>query len=167
MYTPSILPPYGELHCLTNYTFLRGASHPEELVERAAELGYSAIAITDECSVAGVVRAHVEAKKQKLPLLIGSSFMLRNAAGDAVVSLVVLAQTRRGYGNLCEFITLGRRRAPKGEYLLSPSDIESPGDPALAHLRCLPECVVLLVPEYGAPFERLLAQAEWIAATFP
>ncbi len=166
MYTQPILPPYAELHCLTNYTFLRGASHPEELVERAAELGYSAIAITDECSVAGVVRAHVEAKKQKLTLLIGSSFTLRNAAGDAAVSLVVLAQTRRGYGNLCEFITLGRRRAPKGEYRLSPSDIESPADPTLFHLKGLPECVVLLVPEYGVPFERLVAQAEWAAATF-
>ena len=167
MHTPSVLPPYSELHCLTNYTFLRGASHPEELVARAVELGYGAIAITDECSVAGVVRANVEAKKHKLPLLIGSSFTLRNATGEAAVSLVVLAQTRRGYGNLCEFITLGRRRAKKGEYRLSPTDIDHPGDPDLAHLRYLPECVVLLVPEYGAPFERLLAQAEWAAATFP
>ncbi len=167
MYTPSILPPYSELHCLSNYTFLRGASHPEELVARAAELGYGAIAITDECSVAGVVRAHVEARKQKLPLLIGASFTLRNAVGDAAVSLVVLAQTRRGYGNLCELITLARRRAPKGEYRLTPDDIDNPADPALAHLRGLPECVALLVPEYGAPFERLLAQAEWITATFP
>ena len=48
---------YAELHCLSNFTFLRGASHPEELVERASQLGYTAIAITDECSVAGVVRA--------------------------------------------------------------------------------------------------------------
>lgn len=167
MSAPATLPPYSELHCLTNYTFLRGASHPEELVARAAELGYGAIAITDECSMAGVVRAHVEAKKQRLPLLIGASFTLRDAAGDAAVSLVALAQTRRGYGNLCELITLGRRRAPKGEYRLSPEDIDNPVDPALAHLRGLPECVVLLVPEYGAPFERLLAQAEWAAATFP
>lgn len=167
MYTPSVLPPYSELHCLSNYTFLRGASHPEELVARAAELGYGAIAITDECSVAGVVRAHVEAKKQKLPLLIGSSFTLRNEEGEAAVSVVVLAQTRRGYGNLCELITLGRRRAPKGEYRLTLNDLDSPTDPALVHLRGLPECVALLVPEYGAPFERLLAQAEWIAATFP
>src|SRR5688500_15804886 len=53
------LPPYAELHCLTNFSFLRGASHPEELVERADALGYSALAITDECSVSGVVRAHV------------------------------------------------------------------------------------------------------------
>ncbi len=167
MHTPSSLPPYSELHCLSNYTFLRGASYPEELVMRAAELGYGAIAITDECSVAGVVRAHVEAQKQNLPLLIGSSFTLRNAAGQPAVSLVVLAQTRRGYGNLCEFITLGRRRAPKGEYRLSPTDIDHPADPALAHLQGLPECVVLLVPEYGAAYERLLAQAEWAAATFP
>src|SRR5690606_39131438 len=141
MYTPSALPPYSELHCLTNYTFLRGASHPEEMVARAAELGYGAIAITDECSVAGVVRAHVEAKKQNLPLLIGSSFTLR-VADEPAVSLVVLAQTRRGYGNLCELITQGRRQAPKGEYRLSPTDIDNPGDPSLAHLRGLPECVV-------------------------
>jgi error-prone DNA polymerase len=50
-------PAYAELHCLSNFTFLRGASHPEELVERADELGYRALAVTDECSVAGVVRA--------------------------------------------------------------------------------------------------------------
>src|SRR5690606_1814366 len=112
-------------------------------------------------------RAHVEAKKQKLPLLIGSYFTLRESSGAAAVSVVVLAQTRRGYGNLCELITLGRSRAPKGEYFLSPADIEHPDDPDLAHLQGLPECVVLLVPEYDAPFERLLAQAEWVAATFP
>ena len=166
MYTPSILPPYSELHCLSNYSFLRGASHPEELVMRAAELGYGAIAITDECSVAGVVRAHAEAKKQKMPLLIGSSFTLRSPSSETPLSLVVLAQTRRGYGNLCELITLGRRRAPKGEYRLAPEDIASPGEPALEHLKGLPECVVLLVPEYGAPFEQILAQAEWAASTF-
>ena len=53
---------YAELHCLTNFTFLRGASHPHELVEQAEQLGYEALAITDECSVAGVVRAHMAAK---------------------------------------------------------------------------------------------------------
>lgn len=167
MYTATALPPYSELHCLTNYTFLKGASHPEELVARAAELGYGAIAITDECSVAGVVRAHVEAKKQNLPLLVGASFTLCEVDGQPAVSLVVLAQTRRGYGNLCELITLGRRRAPKGQYRLSPKDIDSPADLGLAHLQGLPECVVLLVPDYGAPPERLAAQAEWVQATFP
>ena len=63
------LPAYAELHALSNFSFQRGASHAEELVERAAALGYSAIAITDECSVAGVVRAHGEAKKHGLQLL--------------------------------------------------------------------------------------------------
>ncbi len=69
-------PDYAELHCITNYSFLRGASHPEELVERAAALGYSAIAITDECSMAGVVKAHVAAKDCNLKLIIGSEFFL-------------------------------------------------------------------------------------------
>jgi error-prone DNA polymerase len=163
----AILPPYAELQCATNYTFLRGASHPEELVARADELGYAALAITDECSVAGVVRAHVEARKRKLPLLIGASFVLRNADGRPAIQLTALAQTRLGYGNLCELITLARSRAPKGEYRLTPSDLDSHSEPSRAHLRGLPECVVLLAPEYGAPLERLLAQAEWAAETFP
>src|SRR5437870_3632127 len=67
---------YAELHCVSNFSFLRGASHPEELVTRAHELGYAALAITDECSLAGVVRAHVEARKCGLPLIIGSEFRL-------------------------------------------------------------------------------------------
>src|SRR4029434_7302932 len=71
-----MLPEYAELHCLSNFTFLRGASSPEELVERARELGYSALAITDECSVAGAVRAHVAAKRCGLPLVTGSEIRL-------------------------------------------------------------------------------------------
>ena len=71
-----MIPNYAELHCLSNFSFLRGASFPEELVARAAELGYSALAITDECSVAGVVRAHVAAKKTTLKLVVGSEFTL-------------------------------------------------------------------------------------------
>jgi error-prone DNA polymerase len=75
------LPAYAELHCRSNFSFLTGASHPQELVARAAQLGYSAIAITDECSVAGVVRAHEEAKRQAeggspIRLIIGSEFTL-------------------------------------------------------------------------------------------
>ena len=76
-----MLPSYAELHCLSNYTFLRGASHPEELVRQAWKLGYSALAITDECTVAGVVRAHTEAKELDLKLLIGSEFRLAQEAG--------------------------------------------------------------------------------------
>ena len=65
-------PSYAELHCLSNFSFLRGASHAEELVERAAKLGYAALAITDECSLAGVVRAHVAAKAHGLKLIVGT-----------------------------------------------------------------------------------------------
>ena len=68
------LPAYAELHCLSNFSFLRGASHPEELVAHAHALGYSALAITDECSVAGVVRAHVEARRLGLKLIVGTHF---------------------------------------------------------------------------------------------
>ncbi len=77
MRSPAAMTQYAELHCLSNFTFLRGASHPQELVERAHSLGYSALAITDECSVAGVVRAHLAAKPCALPLIIGSEIRLR------------------------------------------------------------------------------------------
>jgi error-prone DNA polymerase len=89
------------LRCLSNFSFLRGASWPEELVERAKALGYRALAITDECSLAGAVRAHVAAKEHGFKLLIGSQF----AVADASFTLTVLACNLNGYGNLCEFIT--------------------------------------------------------------
>ena len=78
--------PYCELACMSNYSFLRGASHPEELVERAAELGYGAIAITDECSLAGVVKAHVHAKACGIKLIIGSEFTTQE--GVRIIALV-------------------------------------------------------------------------------
>ena len=131
------VPPYAELHCLSNFTFLRGASHPHELVGQAVELGYEAIAITDECSVAGVVRAHVAAKGQQLKLIIGSE--LRLTCG---LKLVVLATNRRGYGRLCRLITRGRRAAEKGEYSLTRADLEENG---------LEHCLILWLPgsEHG------------------
>ena len=114
------LPAYAELHCLSNFSFQRGASQPEELVERAAALGYSALAITDECSVAGVVRAHVQAKASGLKLLLGAEFWvpLGTGAGESAhgFTAVVLAHNLRGWGNLCQFITAARRAAPKGQY---------------------------------------------------
>jgi error-prone DNA polymerase len=105
---------YAELHCLSNFSFLRGASRPEELVERAAQLGYSALAITDECSVAGVVRAHVAARERGLKLIVGAEFRL-----DDGLRCVLLARDRAGYGLLCRLITRGRRNAQKGQYRLS------------------------------------------------
>src|SRR5881397_3189087 len=109
---------YAELHCLTNFSFQRGASHPEELVARAKELGYSALAITDECSLAGVVRAHIEAKSCELPLIIGSEFRL-----DDGLRFVLLATDRASYGNLSALITRGRRNAVKGSYRLTRADL--------------------------------------------
>jgi error-prone DNA polymerase len=167
---PAALPDYAELFCLTNFSFLQGASHAEELVARAAKLGYAALAITDECSLAGVVRAHAEAKRARLPLIIGAHFHLCDAAGQPALSLLALAQNRNGYGNLSELITLGRTRAAKGSYLLTPDDFARPGRER-RHLQGLPDCLTILLPAYpareGVELERLQAQAAWMAATFP
>src|SRR5208282_8769 len=100
-------PTYAELHCRTNYSFLEGASHPDELVARAAELGYPALGITDQSSLAGVVRAHVAAKEAGLKLLIGAEITPIDAA-----PVLLWAMNRAGYGRLARLITLGRRSAP-------------------------------------------------------
>lgn len=118
--TYGALPDYAELQCASNFSFLHGASHAEDLAARAAQLGYAALAITDECSLAGVVRAHVEAKKAGLPFIVGSHFHLTNADGTPALSFTALAMTREGYGNLSELITLGRMRAHKGSYRIAP-----------------------------------------------
>jgi error-prone DNA polymerase len=110
----SALPAYAELFAFSNFTFLHGASRGEELVIRASQLGYSGLAITDECSLAGIVRAHVQAKEEKLPLIIGSYFKLVHVDKRPAFGLILLAQNRDGYGNLSELITLGRMRAAKG-----------------------------------------------------
>jgi error-prone DNA polymerase len=168
--SPSIgLPEYAELFCLSNFSFLQGASRAEELVARALQLDYAALAITDECSLAGVVRAHAEAKG-KIPLIIGSYFRLTNPDGSPGLSFVALARNREGYGNLCEIITLARNRVAKGSYLLTPADLAAP-PPALAHLKGLPDCSLILLPNYPAhrpqDVDQLHAQAAWMEATFP
>ncbi len=165
-----MLPDYAELFCLSNFTFLQGASHAEELVARAVQLGYAALAITDECSLAGVVRAHAQAKKAGMPLLIGAHFHLQRADGGNALSLIALAQNRNGYGNLSELITLGRTRSAKGTYRLEMDDIAAPGAP-YGHLQGLPDCLLILLPHYpvqdGAAVDRLHLQAAWMGATFP
>ncbi|HCS29399.1 MAG TPA: error-prone DNA polymerase, partial [Spongiibacteraceae bacterium] len=108
---------YAELHCISNFSFLRGASHPHELVERAIELDYQALAITDECSLAGVVRAHIAAKSSSLKLIIGAEFFLSEG-----LHLVLIAPNRRAYGELSGLITRARLNSPKGEYQLSLND---------------------------------------------
>ena len=166
MLSPPSLPAYAELHCRSNFSFLTGASHPEELIERAAALGYSALAITDECSLAGVVRAHVEAQAHKIHLVIGSEIRLTlPTSGAPHARLVLLAQSRRGYGNLSHWITVARRRAEKGSYLAHPGDVEGkvPNAPTLAGL---PECLALLVPSASQGFEEIFAQAMWLKTWF-
>jgi len=122
---------YAELHCLSNFTFLRGASHPEELVKRAQELGYRALALTDECSLAGVVRAHVAAQEHHLSLIIGSEFSLANGP-----KLVLLAANRHGYRSLTRLVTQARSIAPKGQYRLVADDMTR---------EALADCLVLML----------------------
>ncbi|MBP0638944.1 error-prone DNA polymerase [Cupriavidus sp. AcVe19-6a] len=220
------LPDYVELHCISNFTFLTGASHPGELIERAFGLGYRGLALTDECSVAGTARAHdaIQTLRKRLhdavarsaargaeadideplldpevdaepneddpaahasrhqrlqalaaaadgfALLIGSRFSLPPADGSdgsdrPPLRLVLIARHRDGFGNLSELITLGRRRAKKGSYRLHPEDIAAPtGDEA--HLRGMPGCLALLLPDYCADPELLREQAQWCRDVF-
>ena len=174
------LPSYAELVCRSNYSFLNGASHPEELVVRAQALRYAALAITDECSLAGVVRAHVQARQDGLPLIVGTLMQLQAGmpAHDAAPApptgpqLALLAMSRRGYGNLAQWITVARRRAPKGEYIALMSDVEG-RVPAAPMLAGLPDCLALLVVGAarvalgaGDLFETLFAHTVWLKTWF-
>lgn len=120
---------YAELHCRSNFSFLSAASHPDELVARANELGYAALAITDQNSVAGVVRAHVAAKDVGLKLLIGAEITPVDAP-----PILLWSMNRTGYGRLCRLITRGRRKAPKGECELKLSDVLEHSEGLLAGL---------------------------------
>ncbi|RZU98085.1 error-prone DNA polymerase [Spiribacter vilamensis] len=139
---------YAELHCISNFSFLRGASHPEELVRQADALGYRALALTDECSLAGVVRAHAAARDHDLKLIIGSEFRF-----DDGLHLVLLAPDRSAYARLSALIALGRSQADKGHYRLDRTDLQDG----------VPGCLALLVtgPESAAE------DADWLKRTFP
>jgi error-prone DNA polymerase len=137
------------LHCRTNYSFLEGASHPDELVQRAAELGYAALAITDRHTLAGVVRAHVAAKEVGLKLLIGAEVTPVDGA-----PVVLLAIDRGGYGRLAHMLTLGKRSASKGECRLTFDDIARNAQGLLA-------CAAFDLPQYRDAFgDRCYALAE-------
>lgn len=114
--------PYAELHCRTNFSFLEAASHPDELVRRAVELGYRSLAITDINTLGGIVRANSEIKElpdpQSLHLIIGAEIRPVDAP-----PVVLWAKNRKGYGQLCTLITRGRRKAPKGECHLTFEDL--------------------------------------------
>ncbi len=139
---------YAELHCLSNFSFLRGASHPEELVARAARLGYAALAVTDECSMAGIVRAHQAAKEHGIRLIVGSEFRCEEG-----LKLVALAPDRQAYGALCALISHGRQQVKKGAYRLTRMELA----------RGLPGCLVIWLPDgLGTQVD-----ARWVAEQFP
>ncbi|MCG6871762.1 MAG: error-prone DNA polymerase [Gammaproteobacteria bacterium] len=127
-------PDYVELHALSNFSFLRGASHPGELVQRAAELGYAGLALTDECSLAGAVRAHQAATDygDAFRLILGSELRLEDG-----LRLVLLVPDRAAWGALSRLITAARRAAPKGRYRLARSGLEE----------MAPGCLALYLPD--------------------
>ncbi len=127
-YTPS-LTPYAELTVTSNFTFLTGASHPDELIEQAAALGYRAIALTDCNSLAGIVRAHVAAKETGIPFVVGCRLRFVEPVG---LSLFVYPTDRASYGRLCRLLTVGKRRAPKGECHLWLDDLDEYAEGLLA-----------------------------------
>ena len=113
---------YAELHCLSNFSFQRGASSAQELFERAHALGYAALAITDECSLSGIVRAHEASQDTGLALIVGTEIQLVDGP-----KLVILAADNEGYSEICQLITTGRRRSVKGEYRITCADVERLG----------------------------------------
>ncbi len=169
-----MLPDYAELHCVSNHSFLRGASHPQELIARALALGYRALALTDDCSMGGVVRAHLalrDARKHPdtaiaalaFKLIIGSEFTVIDPQGQTVFRLIALAMDRQGHGDLCEFITRVRRASPdKGRYqLLLPELTRAVQAGVFFHCQVL---MALPRPSLSEaePMARLLPLAQWL-----
>ncbi|RMX07920.1 error-prone DNA polymerase [Corticibacter populi] len=166
--TPGTLPDYAELHCVSDFSFLRGAASAAQLFQRAKACGYQALAITDECSLAGIVRAFEASRETGVPLIVGSEFRLEDGS-----RFVLLVENQAGYEMLCSLITTGRRSADKGDYLLTRADVEAlsgptadqpdrpkpsdqPDPPGLAGLLAL----WLPGPRPDA------AQGQWLARTF-
>ena len=142
---------YAELHCISNFTFLKGASHPEELVSQAQKMGYQAIAITDECSFSGIVRAHMAAKSVDIKLLIGSEFYL-----DEGIRFVLIAKNRMGYGYICNLISTGRNNATKGHYYLNKSHFK----------KSEKNCIALWVPDMDATENKHIQEIDWLTQYF-
>ena len=148
--TQTTLPPsqYAELHCLSNFSFQRGASSARELFEKASLLGYKALAITDECSLAGIVRAWQASQESGVRLIVGTEIRLVEG-----IKLVLLAQDLIGYQRICALITAGRRRSPKGRYELRQADINTGTAGVIA----------LWLPDSSANTD----QGHWLASRFP
>jgi len=114
-------PAYAELHCLSDFTFLRGAATARQLFERAKSCGYTALAITDECSLAGIVRAFEAARDTGIRLIVGNEITLIDGT-----KFVLLVEDQAGYETLCALISRGRHAAAKGQYRLDREDFSGP-----------------------------------------
>ena len=149
---------FAELHAVSNFSFLRGASHPEELVRTAAALGYRAIAIADECTLAGIVKAHLAASEAGIQLLVGAEFRFSHVttSSHTPVHLVLIAPDRRAYGQLATLIARARRRSPKGEYALTLADFEG----------SVANCLALWIPSSG-DFTETLAIGQELKRMLP
>ncbi|MBF7073329.1 error-prone DNA polymerase [Glaciecola sp. MH2013] len=141
---------FAELVCQTNFSFLEGASHPEEMVRQAYFLQYKAIAITDECSMAGVVRAYAEITRHHLPIkmIVGSKFIFEGN------TIVLLCPNKKAYSECCRIITNARRRAEKGDYQLSEWDLKS-----------IKHCLCIWLPSSNR--ERDHSWARWLNKHYP
>ncbi len=142
---------YAELQCVSNFSFLRGAATADELFARAKSLGYSALAITDECTMAGIVRAYEAAKKHALKLITGTE--IRTTDG---LRFNLLARNHAGYSRLCQLITDARRVAKKGSYTIHSSQLTQAAE----------DCELLWFPDIHADSQSLLDQAQWVAEHF-
>ncbi|KPW41686.1 Error-prone DNA polymerase [Pseudomonas amygdali] len=142
---------YAELHCLSNFSFQRGASSARELFERASRHGYQALAITDECTLAGIVRAWQASISTGLPLIIGSEMHIENGP-----KAVLLVENQAGYEALCKLITVARRRARKGEYRLLREDFEPSPEGLLA----------IWLPDIEGDAQACLAHGRWLRERF-
>jgi error-prone DNA polymerase len=142
---------YAELHALSNFSFLRGASQPEELIAQARHLSYRALALTDECSLAGVVRAHVAAKQLGLPLIIGTEL---TSTDD--LKLVALATDRAAYGAMSRLISRARRAGIKGRYVLARADLEN----------ALDGCLIIWLPRTDRVSSRREQDGRWLRERF-
>ena len=151
---------FAELHALSNYSFLRGASHPEELVKQAHALGYSAIAITDECTYAGLVKAHTAAKACGIKLIIGAEFVIY-LDEQSTAKVVLLATDRSTYGQLSALITKLRRQSEKGAYVARLEDFRWGLNGCLA-LWCLPATDINAIVDAGSILKGVFADM-WIA----
>lgn len=144
-------PPYAELHCRTNFSFLEGASHADELVRQAIQEGYHALAITDRATLSGVVRAHSAAKSTGLKLLLGAEVPLRDAP-----TVVLWVTDRRAYGRLARLLTVGRRRSLKGACDLEFADVAEHAAGLLAGVLLPPDLVPQTSPRACESFEASL-----------